>query len=405
MFENIWFIAAIWMGLALVASLISIWAGISVALIEIFVGVLAGNLFHLQANNEWIGFLAMLGSGVLTFLAGAEIDPRSLKENLRASALIGFISFAVPFAVVWLFAQFVFGWPLHQAQIAGIALSTTSVAVVYAVMIEGGFSDTAMGKMILAACFITDFGTVLALGTLFANYNLWLLLFLIVTLIVLWFMSRWTQSIITRLGATQVSEPEVKFIFFILFLLGGLATAAKSEAVLPAYLLGLVVAGVFLRDKTLVRRMRSIAFAVFTPFYFIKAGLYVSLPTLWTGLVVISVFLTLKMITKIAGVFPLARLHYMTVREASYTTLLMATGLTFGTISSLYGLQNGIIDQNQYTILVSVVILSAFVPTLIAQKFFQPSIEAMHAWGRLYRKRMRVLSVEDIGENGDMKDE
>jgi hypothetical protein len=96
-------------------------------------------------------------------------------------------------------------------------------------------------------------------------------------------------------------------------------------------------------------------------------------------------------------------LHYMNIREASYTTLLMATGLTFGTISSLYGLQNGIIDQNQYTILVSVVILSAFVPTLIAQKFFQPTVEMMHAWGRLYRKRMRVLSVEDLGGNGDLK--
>src|SRR4029077_20690583 len=188
-----------------------------------------------------------------------------------------------------------------------------------------------------------------------------------------------------RLGATQVSEPEVKFIFFVLFLLGGLATAAKSEAVLPAYLLGLVVAGVFLRDKTLVRRMRSIAFAIFTPFYFIKAGLYVSLPALWTSLLVISVFLALKMVTKVVGVFPLARL-YMKVKEASYTTLLMATGLTFGTISALYGLQNGIIDQNQYTVLVSVVILSAFVPTLIAQKFFQPTVETMHAWGRLYRK-------------------
>ena len=340
---------------------------------------------------------------MLTFLAGAEIDPVSLKANWRASVLIGVLSFAIPFAVVWVFAQFVLGWPLHQAQIAGLALSTTSVAVVYAVMIEGGFSDTAMGKMILAACFITDFGTVLALGTLFANYNLCLLLFVIVPLIVLWFMLRWTQSIITRLGATQVSEPEVKFIFFVLFFLGGLATTAKSEAVLPAYLLGLVVAGVFLRDKTLVRRMRSIAFAVFTPFYFIKAGLYVSLPALWTGLLVISVLLALKMITKIAGVFPLARLHYMKVKEASYTTLLMATGLTFGTISSLYGLQNGIIDQNQYTILVSVVILSAFVPTLIAQKFFQPTVEMMHAWGHLYRKRIRVLSVEDVGDNGDVK--
>src|SRR5213075_1241155 len=396
MTQNVWFIAAIWMALAFSASLISIWAGISVALIEILVGVIAGNFLGIHATTDWINFLALLGSGVLTFLAGAEIDPRSLKANLRASGWIGILSFGVPFVTVWVFAQFFLGWPLYQAQIAGVALSTTSVAVVYAVMIEGGFSDTAMGKTILAACFITDFGTVLALGVLFANFNMWLVVFVIAMCVVLWFMPTWTQFIIVRLGATQVSEPEVKFIFFVLFFLGGLATTAKSEAVLPAYLLGLVVAGVFLRDKTLVRRMRSIAFAVFTPFYFIKAGLYVSLPALWSGLLVISAFLALKMVTKIVGVFPLARLHYMKVKEASYTTLLMATGLTFGTISSLYGLQNGIIDQDQYTILVSVVILSAFVPTLIAQKFFQPTIEMMQAWGHLYRRRLGRLSVEDV---------
>jgi Kef-type K+ transport system membrane component KefB len=405
MMQNVWFIAAIWMALALSASLISIWAGISVALVEILVGVIAGNFLGIHATTGWINFLALLGSGVLTFLAGAEIDPRSLKANLRVSGLIGILSFGVPFVVVWLFAQFVLGWPLQQAQIAGIALSTTSVAVVYAVMIEGGYSNTAMGKTILAACFITDFGTVLALGVLFANFNVWLLVFMVVMCVVLWFMPTWTQFIIERLGATRVSEPEVKFIFLILFFLGGLATTAKSEAVLPAYLLGLVVAGVFLRDKTLVNRMRSIAFAIFTPFYFIKAGLFVSLPALWAGLGIIGALLLLKMITKLVGVFPLARMHYMGKREASYTTLLMATGLTFGTISALFGLQNKIIDQRQYTILVSVVILSAFVPTLIAQKFFQPSIEAMHAWGRLYRKRMRVLSVEDVGENGDVKNE
>ncbi len=405
MTQNVWFIAAIWMALALSASLISIWAGISVALVEILVGVVAGNFLGIHATTDWISFLALLGSGVLTFLAGAEIDPRSLKANLRASGLIGILSFGVPFAIVWLFAQFVLGWHLQQAQIAGVALSTTSVAVVYAVMIEGGYSDTAMGKTILAACFITDLGTVLALGVLFANFNMWLVLFVVVMCVVLWFMPTWTQFIIVRLGATRVSEPEVKFIFFILFFLGGLATTAKSEAVLPAYLVGLVVAGVFLRDKTLVNRMRSIAFAIFTPFYFIKAGLYVSLPVLWTGLGIIGALLLVKMITKLVGVFPLARMHYMGKREASYTTLLMTTGLTFGTISALFGFQNKIIDQRQYTILVSVVILSAFIPTLIAQKFFQPSVEAMHAWGRLYRKRMRVLSVEDVGDNGDMKNE
>ena len=191
--------------------------------------------------------------------------------------LIGTLSFAAPFVAAWVVAQFVFGWSLHEAQLAGVALSTTSVAVVYAVMIEGCFSDTAMGKMILAACFITDFGTVFALGTLFAKFNLWLLAFVVVMCVFLWFMPRWTRFIIGKFGATRVSEPEVKFIFFVLFFLGGLASSAKSEAVLPAYLVGLVVAGVFVRDKTLVHRMRSIAFAVFTPFYFIKAGLYVSL--------------------------------------------------------------------------------------------------------------------------------
>ena len=189
----------------------------------------------------------------------------------------------------------------------------------------------------------------------------------------------------------------MKFIFCVLFFLGGLATTAKSEAVLPAYLVGLVVAGVFLRDKTLVHRMRSIAFAMFKPFYFIKAGLYVSLPALWSGLAVIAALLLLKMVTKIAGVWPLARLHYMRKREAAFTTLLMATGLTFGTISALFGLQNKIINQNQYTILVSVVILSAFVPTLVAQKLFQPRAKTMQAWGRLYRRKENVRSAIEQG--------
>jgi Kef-type K+ transport system membrane component KefB len=393
MTENIWYVAAIWMGLAFIASLISIRVGLSVALVEIVVGVIVGNIRfhgwqHLVQTTDWINFLAMLGSGVLTFLAGAEIDPASLRANLRASMVIGVLSFLLPFVCVWLFAQFVLGWPLHQAQIAGIALSTTSVAVVYAVMIEGGLGQTPMGKTILAACFITDFGTVLALGTFFADFNWWLVLFIVVTAVTLWFMPIWTRLIITKLGATRVSEPEVKFIFLVLFFLGGLASTAKSEAVLPAYLVGLVVAGVFLRDKTLVYRMRSIAFTIFTPFYFIKAGLFVSLPAIRGALGVIAVLLALKIATKYLGVWPTAKLCHMGNREAHYTTLLMATGLTFGTISALFGLQNHIIDQSQYTVLVTVVILSAFVPTLVAQKFFQPPIETMVAWGKVYADRI-----------------
>ncbi|HEX2915814.1 MAG TPA: cation:proton antiporter [Chloroflexia bacterium] len=368
--DNIWFIAAAWMGLALLASVISIRIAVSVSLVEIFIGIIAGNFFGLT-STPWIDFLASFGSGLLTFLAGAEIDPKSLRAHLKESLVIGIISFLIPFLGAFAFALWVAGWDLHAAEICGIALSTTSVAVVYAVMIETGMNKTELGKTILAACFVTDFGTVLALGVLFADFNLWMLVFVVVAALVLYFMPRWTRWVILNMG-NRVSEPEVKFIFLVLFFLGGLATTAKSEAVLPAYLVGLVVAGVFLQDKVLVERMRSIAFTMLTPFYFIKAGLYVKLAAVITGLWLILVLLGLKLLTKGLGVYPLTRLFRFEPREGKYTTLLMATGLTFGTISALYGLTNNIITQDQYTVLVTVVILSAIVPTLIAQTFFLP---------------------------------
>ena len=392
--DNIWFEAAIWMGLAFIASLISIRVGISVALIEIFVGIVAGNFLGIHQTTQWIDFLAMLGSGVLTFLAGAEIDPKSLKSNIKISSIIGILSFAIPFAAIWAFTQLVLGWDVRQAQIAGIALSTTSVAVIYAVLIEKELANTSLGKMLLASCFITDFGTVLALGVLFADFNWILLLFVVVLAVVLWLMPRWTKYLIGKFGAHRVSEPEVKFILLILFFMGGLATTAKSEAVLPAYLIGLVVAGVFLTDKTLVNRMRTIAFTIFTPFYFIKAGLYVSLKAVYLSAGIIVLLLVIKILLKTIGVWPVAYRFKMNRSMSTYTTLLMSTGLTFGTISALYGLNNHIIDQGQYTILVTVVILSAIIPTLVAQKFFEPTVQEMNDWNQVETEKKRGFIEE-----------
>lgn len=370
--DNVYFVAAAWMGLALLASLVSIRLGISVALVEILVGVLAGNLWGLQ-TTPWIDFLAMFGAGLLTFLAGAEIDPDSLRRHLKVSLTVGVVSFAVPFAATMAFAYLVAGWDLRAAQIAGVALSTTSVAVVYAVMIESGLADIDLGKTILAACFVTDLGTVVALGVLFADFNPLLIVFVAVMAVTLWQMPRLTRWFLVHVPG-RVSEPEIKFLFFVLLVLGGFATTAKSEAVLPAYLVGLVVAGLFVRDRVLVHRMRSISFSLLTPFYFIKAGLYVSVPAVVAGAPLILALLAVKIAAKVAGVWPTARAFGLGVRETNYTTLLMSTGLTFGTISALYGLTNGIIDQEAYTVLVTVVILSAVVPTLIATRFFEPRV-------------------------------
>ena len=310
---------------------------------------------------------------VLTFLAGAEIDPVSLRGHWKASLSIGFASFALPFLAAFGFCKLVLGWHLHAAEIGGIALSTTSVAVVYAVMVETGLNRHDLGKLILAACFITDLGTVLALGGLFASYGWLLLVFVAVTVITLFALPRLVQLAIRYFGH-RVSEPEIKLLLVVLFGLGGLATQAGSEAVLPAYVAGLVVAGVFLHDRVLMDRLRSIAFALLTPFFFLRAGTLISAPALVTGAGVIGVLLLVKIAAKIIGVWPTAAAFKLPPRERAYTTLLMATGLTFGSISALYGLTHHLIDKTQYTELVTVVILSAFVPTLIAQQLFRPAI-------------------------------
>jgi Kef-type K+ transport system membrane component KefB len=260
---------------------------------------------------------------------------------------------------------------MRAAQIAGIALSTTSVAVVYAVMVETGLNETDIGKLILAACFVNDLGTVLALGAIFANYNVWLALFVSVTTVVLIAAPRLSRWFFRRYGG-RVSELEIKLTFVLLFGLGGLASMANSEPVLPAYLLGLVVAGTFAQHRDMVRRMRTAVFGLLTPFYFLKAGLFVSFPDVWAGAGLIAAFFGVKMVTKLVGIYPLTKAFRFPKREGNYTTLLMSTGLTFGTISALFGLSRGIITQNQYTILVTVVIGSAVIPALIAQSFFLP---------------------------------
>jgi Kef-type K+ transport system membrane component KefB len=369
--DNIWLASALWIGLALIASVLSVWVAISVALTEIIVGAIAGNIIGLPLA-PWVNFLAGFGAILLTFLAGAEIDPDVVRRKFWPSMSIGALSFAAPYVGVLLIAHYLVGWPWPQAQIAGISMSTTSVAVVYAVMVETGFNRTELGKIILAACFVTDLGTVLALGLVFAHYGLWLALFVIVTVFVLWLLAKFAPRLLQALGE-RVSEPQTKFVALVLLFLGGLANIAGSEAVLPAYLVGMVLAPTFLRNRELPNRMRIVAFTMLTPFYFLKAGSLVEANAVASAAGLILLYLAMKMFTKFAGILPLTRLFAFEPREGMYTTLLMSTGLTFGSISALFGLTNHIIDQQQYTVLVTAVIGSAVVPTLIAQKWFMPT--------------------------------
>jgi len=375
---GVWALAALWLGLALVASLLSIWFRVSTALSEIVVGTIAQLIIGaaigsavLGTDESWVKFLSGIGAIVLTFLAGAELDPEVFKRKWKEATAVGLAGFFFPFFGCAAGAYYVLGWDIMPSWLGGVALSTTSVAVVYAVMIEFGLNKTEYGKTVLAACFINDLGTVLALGFIFAPFTIKTLIFAAVAIVVFAILP-WLTPWFFRLYGNRPSELETKFLLLCLLGLGALAGWADSEAVLPAYVIGMVLAGTVGKDHALIRRLRTLTFGLLTPFYFIRAGSFVSIPALVAAPFAFVFMLVVKIFTKIVGVYPVTRYFKSPKQEAGYTTLLMSTGLTFGTISSLFGLTHGIIDQSQYSILVAGVIGSAVIPTLIANAFYLP---------------------------------
>ncbi|HCU34348.1 MAG TPA: potassium transporter Kef [Armatimonadetes bacterium] len=376
--EHIFTIAALWLGLAVVSAVIAYHLRISIALVEICVGVAAaavagylGMSDALGSDEEWLRFLAASGAVLLTFLAGAELEPAVIQKKLKEVSVVGVVGFLAPFLGCSALAYYVLNWDPRASLLCGVALSTTSMAVVYAVMLETGFNRTEFGKGILGACFINDLGTVVALGLIFAPFTHKTTIFVGVTAFVLLILpatSRW----LTRIYGHRTAAIRTKWVILVLFGLGALAVWSGSEAVLPAYIVGMILADFSNGHSSWLRRLRTLTVGFLTPFYFLRAGTFVSLSALAAAPVVFLVLLAGKVVSKIFGLYPIIALFRQQTNERWYYTLLMSTGLTFGTISALYGLSNGIVTQEQYTFLVATVIASAVVPTLIAGMAFLP---------------------------------
>lgn len=373
-----WFQASLWLLLALTATLISVRLKIATALSEIVVGTVAqlvigaliGGAF-LGTDQSWVKFLSGTGAMVLTFLAGAELDPAVFKLKWKEASVVGFASFLVPFLGCTAVAYYVLHWSVAASWLTGVALSTTSVAVVYAVMLEMGLNNTTFGKTLLAACFITDLATVIALGLIFAPFTYKTGVFVAVLVVVFLVLPRLTSKFFSSFGG-RPSELEAKYILLFLFALGGLALWADSEPVLPAYLVGMVLAGTVGKDHVLVRRLRTLTFGFLTPFYFIRAGSLVSVPALLGAPVIFLLLLGVKVFTKFVAVYPASKFFGNKKMESMYVTLLMSTGLTFGSIAALFGLTHNLISTAQYSYLIAAVIASAVVPTMIANAFYIP---------------------------------
>ncbi len=376
--EEAFRIAALWLGLAVVSTALASSLRLSAALVEICVGVAAG-AFAVRflgcglpgADSDWLRFLASTGAVLLTFLAGAELDPDSMKAKWKEVTVVGLVGFLAPFLGCTALARFLLGWNGPASWLTGIALSTTSMAVVYAVMLETGFNKTGFGKGVLGACFVNDLGTVLVLGFLFAPFG-WKTAVFAGACVIAFALLPAVTARLTALYGNQTAAIRAKWVLFVLCGLGALALWSGSEAVLPAYIAGMMLAGNAARDHHWIRRMRTLTVGFLTPFYFLRAGTLVSLPALTAAPLVFLVLLGGKVASKIFGLYPVIGRFRREAKERWYYTLLMSTGLTFGTISALFGLSHGIITNDQYSFLVAAVIASAVIPTMIAGWLFLP---------------------------------
>jgi Kef-type K+ transport system membrane component KefB len=358
--------------LVFLSSLISLRLTLSVAIIEILAGTVAGSLG--LKTEDWMLYLGSFGGILLTFLAGTEIDTDLMKERFKESFLIGFFSFFAPFLLVTLYTYYVAHWNLAASLIAGTALSTTSLAVVYSVLVETNLSSTRIGKLLMAATFITDMGTALALSILFVKPTVYTAAFIVASILVIIFAVKFSHRVFDhpRLK-NKVIEPEIKYIFLLLLAFMYFGNLGNGHAVLPAFVLGLLMSKHFVEtsETRVVRnRLRTVAYAMITPIFFVLGGLRISLPLILSAVGLFTILFLLKIGAKFLGVYLLAKKYLP--GGSMYTTLLMSTGLTFGTIASVFGLNAGLIDQTQYSVLVGVVIASAVIPTFIAQRWFMP---------------------------------
>ena len=376
--ESIYFLLAFWFLAAIVSAVLARHLKVSVALMEIIVGSVIGygayKLGYFEDLNlqaDWMKILTGLGAILLTFLAGAELEPATMKTKLKEVSVVGFIGFFAPFIGCALVAYYLIGWDLNASLLCGIALSTTSMAVVYAVMLETGFNKTSFGKGILGSCFINDLGTVIGLGLIFAPFTLRTLVFLAVIILLIFLLPLITRLIIKQY-ANRTAAIRAKWLLFVLVSMGVLALWSGSEPVLPAYIIGMLLANTMEKDLHFVRRIRTMTVGLLTPLYFLRAGALVSIPAIATAPLVFLLLLAGKVVSKIFGLFPVIGLFRKNNSERWYYTLMMSTGLTFGTISALYGFTHGIVDQAQYSFLVAAVIGSAVIPTLIANLAFMP---------------------------------
>ncbi|MGN1321110.1 MAG: cation:proton antiporter [Methanosphaera sp.] len=361
--------------LIVLASVISIKWSISISIVEIILGIIAGNLGLLEPES-WMIYVASIGGMVLTFLAGTEVNPKLMKDNLKECLMIGVASFLISFVLVFIVCEYMLLWPLTSSLLVATALSETSIAIVYSIILDKELSGKKIGTILMGSTFVTNICTAFALSALFMKPTMETLVFVIASVIILVFSYKYSDILFESQTFSMTSNQlELKYIFLLLVLLIFFATLGGGQALLPVFILGAILSKPFshTNKNNMLKRLQTVAFTVITPIFFIVNGSKVSIPVIIGALGVFLLIFVVRQIGKFIGVYTIVKTSLS--KYHMYITMVMSTGLTFGLVAASYGLNNNIISSHVYSILTGVLVLSAIIPSIIGNKYFAPTEE------------------------------
>jgi Kef-type K+ transport system membrane component KefB len=349
----------------LVAGIVGLKTRISSSVIEVLAGILLANLLNVGIS-PWLEFLGTFGGLILTFLAGAEVEFTLLRKRAKQSFILGTMAFAAPLIGAVSFLSITLQWSPQASLAGGLALTTTSIAVVYAVLIEYELIKIPFAKSIIAVTFVNDILTLVGINFIQPLFDWITASFIIILLVSVLLIPRLLKAIVQRYGRKAV-EMELRFILAALLGIAFFADEAKLHAVFGAFVLGLIFANSLQQHQEVLSKMKTLTFSLLAPAFFVRAGIMIALPTVFANVLAILGLLGIKLTSKFAGTYALCKRW---IPEAPvFSTLLFSTGLTVGTITATLGRDLGFLSNIQFSIIVMAVILSAIVPTLIAKSF------------------------------------
>jgi glutathione-regulated potassium-efflux system ancillary protein KefC len=350
---------------AVVAGTVGIKTRISSSIFEVGAGILIANILGIGIA-PWLDFLGTFGGLILTFLAGAEVDLILLRKQARQSIIMGTMAFISPLIGIILVLTVFTDWSLNARVAGALALTTTSVAVVYAVLSEYELIKAPAARNIIAVTFVNDILTLIGINFVQTSFDFFTVLFVLTLAALTPVIPKLIRRVVSGFGKRAV-EVELRFVLAILLGISFFADKARLHSVFGAFVLGLVFSNSIQENHDILSKTKTVTFALLAPAFFIKAGMLIYVPAVAINFLLVLLLLATKLMSKFAGVYILCRRW---IPEAPvFSTMLFSTGLTVGTIVATLGQQLGYLSSGQFSVIVSAVIMSAVVPTLIAKRF------------------------------------